>query len=81
MEPRFVSQQFVANKQRNYLKVLIRVLKDTTVHTTIITSEIVVITTFTAFSTLEIRFPMMMIYNTDGNTNATSTEEKLPSAG
>ena len=76
--PRFFSLQIVANKQRNYLKELIRVLKDTTVHTTMIMDAIVAITTFAAFSALEMRFPIRMIYNTDGKTDAVRTEEKLP---
>lgn len=73
--PRFFSLQTVANKQRNYLKELIRVLKDTTVHTIMIMDAIVAITTFAAFSALEMRFPMRIMYSTDGSTDATSTEE------
>ena len=61
-----------------YLNESINVLKDTTVHTTMIKEATMASATFASFSTLEMRFPIRMIYNTDGKTDAVRTEEKLP---
>ena len=72
-------QQRDAKQTRQFLKELSNVLKDTTVHTTIMTEATQAITTFTPLSVLEIRFPIILMYRTEGRTDATSTEEKLPS--
>lgn len=61
-----------------YLNESINVLKDTTVHTTMIMEATMASATFAGFSALEMRFPIRMIYNTDGKTDAVRTEEKLP---